>query len=184
MNCIFFPSLKRLRLHGNPVVALFAQTVARLYVIGRIGNLAVLNGANVNSQERLDAERYYLRNIISTGAQSINPERYHELIIKHGGPDGINAENTALSGTEKQFFSVTLRGPLGEQKKTIPGTITLKELKQLCAHVLNLGTQPQTLFLQSPTSDKQEVFPVALTEDSMTMFDAGIVDLSIVICSE
>eukprot|EP00026_Physarum_polycephalum_P006300 Phypoly_transcript_06342.p1 GENE.Phypoly_transcript_06342~~Phypoly_transcript_06342.p1 ORF type:complete len:550 (+),score=86.33 Phypoly_transcript_06342:139-1788(+) len=178
----FFPSHKRLRMTGNPVLASLAQTVARLYIIGRIGNLTVLNGANVKPTERLDAERYYLRNIISTRTQDSNP-RFQELMAKHGGPDGINTENTALITADKQFFSLTLRGPLGEQKKTIPGTMTVKELKHLCTKVLNLPTLPQTIFLQTPTSEKSEVFPVELSEENMHMFDAGIVDSSVVICS-
>ena len=58
------------------------------------------------------------------------------------------------------------------------------ELRQLCGKILNFATLPQSLFLQTPRTDKTEVFPIALTEENTNMFDAGIMDASVVLCSE
>jgi hypothetical protein len=50
--------------------------------------------------------------------------------------------------------------------------------------VLHFDTPPNSLFLQTPSKDKTEVFPVALSEENMNMFDAGIMDSSIIIVAD
>jgi len=58
-----FPrGIKELRVAGNTgIQGTMRVSLFRFMIIGRLGELKLLNGSAVRNQERIDAERYYLR---------------------------------------------------------------------------------------------------------------------------
>ena len=87
-----FPSLKELRIRDVPLV--HGTEDARTFIIGRVGQLMTVNGSEVNEQERVDSERYYLKSVhrerVKNGwtldqTLEMHP-RYSLLLDKHGEP--------------------------------------------------------------------------------------------------
>jgi Leucine-rich repeat (LRR) protein len=165
------PNIRELRFQHNPIVEKLPSGSSRIQLIARIGTLMVLNGTPINAQERLDAERYYLRRIEMDlmereQVEKLHP-RYAVLVAQHGDvgrPDG--------SSRQSRQYKLTLRGPEKELNRNVAANTTVKQLKQLCQQLFGIGVSNQKLLLQQAATDRNDiVYPELLSDDNAVLAD-------------
>ncbi len=73
-----FPLLHSLRFTSNPLTKGMGQSEARQLVIARVATLTRLNGAEISSRERADAEKSYIRRVARELSRTIASEEEQE----------------------------------------------------------------------------------------------------------
>ncbi|GAX83880.1 hypothetical protein CEUSTIGMA_g11305.t1 [Chlamydomonas eustigma] len=161
-----FPVLKELRITGNPVLAL-SKSGGRFEVVGRIGGLKLLNGAEVRQVERRDAELRYLQNILAEVEEAPDADakelvqrshpRMQELVARYGavlGTNGRAQQGSSMASNTIQLkltCVATARGAtMGSQVKKVPLSINIAALKLLCVKLFQVKAGQVTLFLRRP----------------------------------
>src|SRR5450432_2301047 len=105
---------------------LFFRLTPRAHVIARLPNVQVVNGTPIESLERMDAERAFLRHFHS---QHPSPSRYAELESKYGlltplagvdlgAPVFLAFSLTSISFT-KRLYRLNVRQTVGKFKKNL-----------------------------------------------------------------
>mmetsp|Transcript_19760 Transcript_19760/g.38689 ORF Transcript_19760/g.38689 Transcript_19760/m.38689 type:complete len:775 (-) Transcript_19760:434-2758(-) len=187
-----FPSIKEVRLQGSPIITSAGNAgAARQNTIARVKGLIRLNGSEVSTRERSDAERLYLKRVAVSltslsetekAAKLKEHPRYEELVAEHGDPteaarrakaaqeaDGSLASNSAKIKISS-FDPRTCTAP--PVNKRLPLSMTVKELKLLCQRLFQVDVDLQQLFYRETGKDFGH--PVALDEDGMAIVDFGV----------
>lgn len=158
--------LKEIRIGKNEIlIGTSSLTLFRFNVVARIGDLTMMNGSNVRAQERLEAERYFLRSHIGNPS-IVHSFRWNELVQKHGPPDEIScnivSEQDMLSQQTLNSNSVTLllrslsKSSAGKElKKKLLLNMTVSDLKVMCSKLFGV----QTNQLKISFRDKNNIMP-------------------------
>jgi hypothetical protein len=164
-----FPGkIKELRIARNPGLgAEMRLSIQRFNIIARVGSLSMLSGSAVRAQERLEAERYYLRSMMDvTGLESSS--RWQELINKHGPPSEIFSrvvtEKDTLAGQTLNSNTASLiirclatTGMGKEVKKKLILSMTVADLKNMCAKLFGVKNNEIRLSFHDKSSFMPEV---------------------------
>ncbi|KAJ2024456.1 hypothetical protein IWW57_003726 [Coemansia sp. S610] len=119
------PKLHTVYLAHTPVVS--ESHTSRAMVIGRLANIAKLDGSLVSPEERTEMERYYL--VLSTQVEGL--PRLPELIAKHGKPRGPAAIEAKIKSRLAQVSIHVVRGSSEE-------VVTKSLLKSMLVRQLHL----------------------------------------------
>ncbi|CAG9323309.1 unnamed protein product [Blepharisma stoltei] len=174
-----FPAgLKELRIQGNPALqGNMRVSLLRFMVVGRIGTLNVLNGSAIRPQERIDAERYYLRSNYDNPEATSTP-RWQELVEKHGNPADIAtkissdqdmAKQTLMSTTASVMLRSLVKATAGKElQKKLSMNMTVADLKVLCGKLFGAELSNMKLSYREG-NNKEVVAPEPLDDDLRTL---------------
>ncbi|KAL4212034.1 hypothetical protein AB4K20DRAFT_1890136 [Rhizopus microsporus] len=179
-----YPKLTKLRCKNNPVFEGLDKEMEASQVVGRIGNLTVVNGNTLTSRERIDLERYYLMMCTKDGTthqaiSSIHP-RYQELCKQHGEPDLETQAQKATSALNDRLIEIMISlRPLEENevstiskreqlppitksvsKRFLP-TMTIRSIKHLIQKLLKVPASKQTLYLTQIIGDSLMIMDIS-----------------------
>lgn len=165
-----FPGLiKELRIARNPGLGQGSSlTLFRFNVVARIGSLQMLSGSAVRSQERLEAERFFLRSNLDNPAITAS-SRWQELVQKHGPPGEISckvvsekdnlAEQTLNSNTVTMLLRSIAKSSAGKEvKKKLVLSMTVADLKNMCSKLFGVKNSQIKLSFRDPGSIMPEFF--------------------------
>lgn len=164
--------IKELRMARNQnLTETIRLSLFRFNAVARIGSLGMLNGSAVRSQERIEAERYFLR------SNADNPDapklyRWEELIAKHGPPSEISckvvSEQDSLSGQNLNKNTITImirslaRVSAGKEfKKKLLLSMNVGDLKSMCSKLFGVQTNEMKLSFR----DKACIMPEFLDDN-------------------
>ncbi|KAG7191835.1 uncharacterized protein KQ657_002803 [Scheffersomyces spartinae] len=125
-----FPSLKRLRINGNPLFDDILVEDMTLNVVARVGGLLSVNGSIVDAEETLNAELFFVSKVIN-GDYCFNraSKRWTQLIEKHGIKQESSSSSSSTTPTHHSCITI------GLNIKHTDGTIAL-ERKMLKSHTI------------------------------------------------
>ena len=113
-----FPSLKEARLAELPLTEGMSGAAARRVVIARVAKLVGLNGSEVRTREREDAERFYLRQVAEEypvgglPADAVHtPEPEIEAVDEYGRPLGPKPITTLRVPSTEEWDALQARHP-------------------------------------------------------------------------
>ncbi|CAG9762939.1 unnamed protein product [Ceutorhynchus assimilis] len=127
-----FPSLRCLRLQGCPLWEgnEYTEHERRQLLIARLPNVQTLNGGGIiSADEREDAERAFIRYYMDK-PESDRPERYFELVQKHGKLDPLvnvdlrpekRVKITFTCGSNSEVRSVDIYRTVSDLKTRLEG---------------------------------------------------------------
>lgn len=129
-------SLKEVKLLGIPLVAELKENEVRKLLVARLPNIESLNGSRVDSSERDNAERFFIR---QHHDEENPPERYHELLAIHGelekladvNLDPVEVANVLLhiTGQATRIAKISITQTMGDFKKYISKMLKLPVTK-------------------------------------------------------
>lgn len=169
----FQSGLKEVRISRNPgIQSGMSISIFRFNVIARIGTLNMLSGSAVRPQERIEAERYYLRLHIDNPSV-INSTRWNELVSKHGAPSEISckvvsekdslAQQTLNSNTVTVLLRSIAKNSAGkEYTKKLFLNMNVADLKTMCSKLFGLKSNEMKLSFR----EKGTIMPEIL-EDTL-----------------
>lgn len=158
-------------LQGNMRVSLF-----RFMIIGRIGSLKLLNGSEIRAQERIDAERYFLRSNYEN-LDATSTARWQELVEKHGNPADIAGKlvSDQESMAQQTLMSTTMAIPLKSLVKSTAGkevtkklsmSMTVADLRNLCCKLFSVDISDMKITYRE---SKNQIMPDTLDDDLRTL---------------
>lgn len=134
------PVLEDLRLVGIPLVRREESSKARQLVISRLPNVKKLNGSSIDSNEREDAERFFLRYYMDSDDP---PARYHELVGIHGEVSRLAEVDMSV----KEHVQVTVYLNEEEHSKlVIDLSNTIREFRRIIGRKLCLAPKSFRMF--------------------------------------
>jgi tubulin-specific chaperone E len=165
-----FPGLiKELRIARNNALGQGSSlTLLRFNAIARIGSLQMLSGSAVRVQERIEAERFFLRANVDVPGIGFSI-RWQELVQKHGPPSEISckvvnekdnlAEQTLSSNTVTILIRSLAKASAGkEMKKKLILNMSVADLKNMCSKLFNLKNTQIKLSFRDTNSIMPEFF--------------------------
>ena len=165
-----FPSqIKEVRIARNPALGQGSSlTLLRFNVIARIGSLQMLSGSAVRVQERIEAERFFLRSNVDVPGIDASV-RWQELVQKHGPPSEISckvvnekdnlAEQTLNSNTVTILLRSLAKASAGKElKKKLVLNMSVADLKNMCSKLFGLKNTHIKLSFRDPNSIMPEFF--------------------------
>ena len=197
-NLATYPSLHVLRISQVPLFVGKGASEVRPFVIGRIAQLTMLNGSFIGPRERRDAEKTYLRTILSErshllqsgvgkgeaevhqGLSLLHP-RYQELktLYEHEllpmGAMKTNEQGTLAS----EMISITLKnmiigvsGPSEPATKKLPASLTIGKLRLFIKQLFGVDPLSQHLALRI----YKDSIPTELEDDQSSLQYYGAID--------
>ena len=169
----FQAGLRELRIAKNPELqGTSSLSLFRFNIIARIGALTSLNGSNVRVQERIEAERYFLRSHVGNPG-IINSYRWSELVQKHGPPAEIAcdvvseqnmlAQQTLNSNSATLLIRSISKSSAGKElKKKLFLNMSVGDLKVMCSKLFGV----QANLMKLTFRDKTNIMP-EIMEDSL-----------------
>lgn len=154
--------------HNSALQGSLSITLFRSQAVARIPSLIHLNGAAVRPQERLDSERYYLRQFAEDPIEREFPIFDH-LAQKHGdlthlgkldSPGQVTIESTAIN---LRLVSVAKASAGREMTKKLPLSISILALKSLCS---KLFAVPVARLKLTYRESKEQVMAETLDDNS------------------
>ncbi len=153
-----FKKISVIRCGGNPILEVAGQ-MARNTVIARMQFVKNLNGSEVETGDRRDAELHYLKRSYEEYLQgngltskveltdeslmkhmNENHPRWYELVEIYGSPLEIGVtlkkEGTNIASTSAKIKLVNSSGKTLEKKLLL--SMTVKELKAMCAKLFKI----------------------------------------------
>lgn len=187
-----YPTFSNLRLSHIPLFAGKGASEVRPLVIGRIKQLSLFNGSYINSRERIDSEKAYLRAAIRDvedaaasglplgGASlAVLHPRYLELQVLHGAdllPMGHMATGGTIAsdllGITLQNLSFSSHGSLEPIQKKLPGSLTVGRLRAFVKQVFGLEPHLQQLSIRI----YKDAVPTLLEDDQTTLSYYGAIE--------
>ena len=163
----FAPSLKALRISGNPVLEGLSPARQRIAVLARVSGLELLNGSVIRPVElreaaKLSASETAAGNGSSGGSKNLSPAG------NNGFPNVVLQCNVAKAS--KGFSSVEKRLPLG---------MRVAEVKVFCAKLFGIGVPSASVslfYLEPSTAAIIGSFPQAMDNEVLTLESYGITD--------
>ncbi|KAI9228762.1 MAG: hypothetical protein DHS80DRAFT_30481 [Piptocephalis tieghemiana] len=184
-NLTSLPSLTSLRILDNPVVVPRKESSdPRFETIGRVGSLALLNGSSISPEERANAERWYLLQIVKAIPQLDSRlekhPRYTSLCEVHGEPEvapsyktsdrlkdrllnvDISLREATLDGdnvktVQKRLLGKSLPSTTGAQDEDNKRKSTIRVLLNSLRRVWTLGPRKTVrLYLEVTTLDNEK----------------------------
>lgn len=139
--CANYPGLRRLRLRGNPVCT---DPNADIYVLGRFASVEALNGSRITSEERRDAELYFMTKV----AKHEHPfdttsVRWNQLCDVYGEPTVSQKANT--STIKSRLMSVSVQHETDRKNMPVLPNATVQKLRVMAAK--KFGVDPFTVAL-------------------------------------
>lgn len=176
-----FPQLKEVRVKNVPLLENLSDLSSRYTLIGRLSHIEKLNGSEIRTNERKDAEKYYLQQchaqfvVLQSDAEkeqfaSIHP-RYQALLEQYGEPQmsGNTDEPSTLAGG---LIKIILSKDGEQHQKELPSTMTLANLKTIISHLFKIGASEQILSYHREADLSQDV----LDDDQRSLNYYGITD--------
>ncbi|KAG1669876.1 hypothetical protein FOA52_012465 [Chlamydomonas sp. UWO 241] len=186
-----FPSLRELRVTGNPVLGL-SKSGGRFEVIGRVHGLTFLNGADVRARERKDSETRYLQNILAevedagpdeaaqAAARASHPRlpgllEVHGAVLPTGGRGGgaHGALGSAMLELKLTCVAAAKNASMGSTTKKLPRSITIGQMKMLCEKLFKVKAGAMLVFMRSPDDPHPED---VTSEDDKSLGSLGLQD--------
>lgn len=166
-----FPKeIKELRISSNPLQNNFSLSMFRFMIIARLPGLTLLNGATPRVQERIDAERLYLRSFMDDANEHTYPI-WNILIAKHGNPHDIGkvvnmtdavAQQTLSNTTiEVKLISLTKRTAGKELKKKLALNMTVPTVRALCSKLFECDNERMKITYR----EKDCIYPQELDDN-------------------
>ncbi len=158
-----FPALKDLRVVGVPLADAEEPTKRRQLFISRLPNVRKLNGSMIEYEEREDAERMFIRHHLDCENP---PERYHELVQKHGKLDKLaDIDFNVLGGMNCVSMEIDFEGNdthanIGSVKIMVDLSVDVKTLKKEIGKKVGLPPKKFRFFYCS----LQDVNPVEMRQ--------------------
>jgi hypothetical protein len=166
-----FPKeIKELRISNNPLQSNLNVSMFRFMIIARLPGLTLLNGAALRAQERIDAERLYLR----TFMDDENERRYpiwSILISKHGDPhdigkvvsmsDAVAQQTLSNASVEVKLISLTSRTAGKELKKKLALNMTVPTVRALCSKLFECDNERMKITYR----EKDNIYPQELNDN-------------------
>lgn len=133
------PSLTDVKLQGIPFLEEIEEKRRWQLVIARLPNITRLNGSPLTAEERIDAERAFIRHYMDSENK---PERYHELEQVYGKLDPL----AIVSLKPQTVFNVVVS--VGERREhmAISANQTVRELKKTLQNMAGMPASKFTLF--------------------------------------
>lgn len=163
----FFPSLKALRINGNPVLDGLSPARQRIAVLARVSGLELLNGSVIRPIELREAAKIASGEAssgLSSGARaaSANPD-FPTVILQCN----VAAASKGLSSEEKRL-------PLG---------MRITEVKVLCGKIFGIPASINVVlfYMDPPTPASVGSFPQPMDNESLTLEGYGIANGSKII---
>ena len=165
----FVAGIKELRISRNPgLLNKLSVSLFRFNIIARIGSLVMLSGSAVRPQERIEAERYYLRSHVDN-PDIMNTFRWNELIAKHGPPAEISckvvsefdslASQTLNSNTVSLMLRSIAKTSAGKEfKKKLFLNMNVGDLKNMCSKLFGVPSNLMKLSFRERGTIMPEVF--------------------------
>ncbi|CAM9383954.1 unnamed protein product [Chrysoparadoxa australica] len=159
------PALTNLRFAACPLSSQMSSTEARAIILGRLPKLRRVNGSDVSSKERVEAEKTYLRMVLremkgrEEGEQLVSEirqvhPRYNALLALYGDCVRPGVASNGGTGTlASDMISVSLcsmaSGSCTAEPtcKKLPGSLPIKRLKVLCKQLFKLDIDLQVKLL-------------------------------------
>ncbi|XP_076457722.1 uncharacterized protein LOC143291636 [Babylonia areolata] len=134
-----FPSLFDVRLQGIPFLEAQDNALRRQQLVARLPNITRLNGSSVTAEERLDAERAFIRLFLD---HDCPPQRYKELVEVHGQLDPL----VKVSLAPKTLFNVVV--VMGDRREPyeVSTSQTVRELKKSLQNIAGMPANKFNLF--------------------------------------
>lgn len=154
--------------HNSALQGSLSITLFRSQAIARLPSLIHLNGAAVRPQERLDSERYYLRQFAEDPIER-ELSIYAQLAQKHGDlthlgklecPGQVTIDSTAVN---LRLVSVAKASAGREVTKKLPLSISILALKSLCSKLFAVPVAGLKLTYRE---SKEQVMAEALDDNS------------------
>lgn len=158
----FSPSLKALRISGNPVFGELSPTRQRIAVLARISGLELLNGSVIRPIELREAEK--LVKSESSSAQT---------------------SGAKTSPTCSGFPTVTLQcnvaaasKGLSSERKRLPLGMRVAEVRTLCRKLFGIpgSTEVVMFYVEPPSAASVGSFPQPMDNENVTLEGYGIAD--------
>ena len=187
-----YPMLTNLRLSHVPLFSGKGASEVRPLVIGRTKRIAVFNGSTINSRERMDSEKAYLRRAIrdvedaaaagmplADSALNLLHPRYKELQSLHGAD--LLPMGTAMTGGNiaADLLTIILKnmsfssaGSLEPIQKRLPGSLTVARLRVLVKQLFGLDPHLQQLSIRL----YKDAVPTVLEDDQATLSYYGAIE--------
>eukprot|EP00357_Protocruzia_adherens_P002993 CAMPEP_0114996870 /NCGR_PEP_ID=MMETSP0216-20121206/14572_1 /TAXON_ID=223996 /ORGANISM="Protocruzia adherens, Strain Boccale" /LENGTH=547 /DNA_ID=CAMNT_0002361165 /DNA_START=60 /DNA_END=1700 /DNA_ORIENTATION=- len=165
--------IEQMRFMKNPLIEQHGVNISRQMAMARVKNIAMINGSVARNQERIDAERNYIRRCFEEYQQAKKPSdpkprdeaeleyllpqnpRYVELLEKHGHPleqgnltDSTLGEGQTIKSTMVQIKLRSMARVSVHKDpvtKKLPHSMTVGTLKTLCAKFFSLDINKQKL---------------------------------------
>lgn len=146
---LFPAGIQEIRLGGNPALqGDYNVSMFRFQVIARIPTLKLINGSIIRPQEKIDAERLYLRTFMNDETE-VNRSLWQSLVLKHGDPRDIGAfvsqkdalAQQTLSNNQVEILlrSLTSTSAGMEMRKKLLITMNIGALKALCSRLFKVS---------------------------------------------
>jgi len=165
-----FPKLEALRFTNNPLLTNsgVGPSLAINLIIASLDKLINLNGSSVRRQERLDAEKYYLRYFASNSSSGLDKERFEQLVGIHGAPDIALSNQNQNQTLSDEIISVNISCAVANSNvtKKIPSSMTIANFKILCQRLFKIETSDQVLFYKE---NKDAPFPEKMDDDTRSL---------------
>ncbi|KAJ1979972.1 hypothetical protein H4R33_005589 [Dimargaris cristalligena] len=149
-----FPQLSALRFRDNPVVEGISVDRARLFLVGHLAKITMLNGSEVKKRERTDIELYYLKLIaeefpaLDADVISANHPRYRDLVALHGLPNATKQQPSSDTLASRVIELTIQTGspkstsqPMVTLTKRVIPTITIRDFRTKCGQLLQMPGQ-------------------------------------------
>jgi len=182
-------NLTRLRLDQNPVTMENGSAMTLRYLtIAHAHNVVQVNGAQISLKERTEAEKYFLKWIQTTQAQQTSHDelppvcpfyedflrsRYQQLVEVHGAPTPASKETT--DSLADQIVDLTIFFQGSDKRKRLPRSVSIGDLRTLCASLFKIPSIQLQLCLQV---SKDDPMPTSLDSDSNTLDYYGVTNES------
>ncbi|RDA82367.1 hypothetical protein CP533_5999, partial [Ophiocordyceps camponoti-saundersi (nom. inval.)] len=179
---IRFPGLSGLRIAHNPVYDLGdadakapSAEESHMLTIGRLAGLKTLNFTQIGSEDRKNAEIFYLSRLakqLAAVPESAEPgiitlhPRYAELCSIHGEPDVVRRSGVNPSFLEARLITVHIHNHRNQSRKTarIPKAFDIYSVKSIAGKLFRIS--PLRLRLIWETDEWDPVADFADTGDS------------------
>ncbi|KAL6745531.1 hypothetical protein V8C86DRAFT_2975374 [Haematococcus lacustris] len=185
-----FPALHEARLTGNPCLAA-SKSGGRFEIIGRVGGLTSLNGADIKPRERRDAELRYLQAVMTELAEASDADTHAAITANHprakllAAKFGEELTNTSQGHSGHSIASSLVQltltcvaaaagAKMGSSTKKLPRGTALAALKLVCEKLFKVRVAQQRLFVKAPGDPVPE--EVAADDDSRTLAHLGVQD--------
>ncbi|XP_070549076.1 tubulin-specific chaperone cofactor E-like protein [Ptychodera flava] len=136
-----FPTLTDIRMKGLPLLKKYPEVKRRPLVVARLPRVTRLNGSRVLDEERLDAERLFIRHYMKKKPEQ-QPQRYHDLVAIHGKLD----ELVDLDLRPTDWADCVIKFESKQTLMKVNTTQTVSEFKKTLGHFAELPVNRFRLF--------------------------------------
>ncbi|KAJ8906970.1 hypothetical protein NDN08_003453 [Rhodosorus marinus] len=183
----FLPSLVSLRISGTGIGSSINDDFLRQGVIGRLEKLTILNGSDITVDDRLEAEKAYLGEVLRSEKSRSNPGlssdgrigRLRKKYSMFSAESLPSSEVKAVSKIADQLIQVNMRlidGPT--VTKRLPGSTDLKRLRLVCQKIFRIKKIESLAYLVGdlgdPASTRTYLTDASATLSSLSVAPEGV----------